>query len=79
MMRERVQEKEPFLLSSPSAFLGHQLVNNSQPADLALRKATPIAHWGGPIIFPFISCKISHLLFLIGPAPKLILDSLNSF
>jgi len=60
MMRERAQEKELFLLSPRSSGLGHQLVNNSQPADLALCKATPIAHWGGPIILPFISCKISH-------------------
>lgn len=63
MVRERVQEKELFMLYPPSSGLGHQLVNNSQPADLALRKATPIAHSGGPIILPFISCKISHLLF----------------
>jgi hypothetical protein len=85
MRRERVPEKELFLLSPHSSGLGYQLVNNSQPADLALRKATPMPTGVAPLSSHlYLARSVTYFFQFVGachlePAPKLILDSLNSF
>jgi hypothetical protein len=73
------------LLSPRSSGLGYQLVNNSQPADLALRKATPMPTGVAPLSSHlYLARSVTYFFQFVGachlePAPKLILDSLNSF